>query len=287
MKKIAFILILFIFSYSLPLWALDWINLHEKASKQALSKNPTSEDDLYVQGLIYLHQHKDNQAEATFRKLLDKNKDLFEARWGLAEVLRRKKQIKESEKILAEIIKTNRRFSPAYITLAYIKYTQANFNASAKLAKKIIKQGRDSSDTDNFSRAYLIFAGSKGLIASGGGLLSKLINGTQVLPNLKRAEKLKPATPEVLFGLGNFYFLAPGIAGGNLDKAEDYLKRCIEKDPLLADAYVRLAQVYKAKNEIENYRSFLKKAKQIDPANELLGDELSGECKFNCETVEE
>ncbi|MCF7908287.1 MAG: tetratricopeptide repeat protein [Candidatus Omnitrophica bacterium] len=286
MKKIFFILILLIF-FSLPLFALDWINLHQQASTQTLSKNPQSENELYIQGLVYLNEHKDNEAKEVFDKLISQNNNLFEARWGLAEVLRRKKALKQSQEILDQIIQTNPGFSPAYITLAYIKYTQTKFNEAAKLALKVIKQGPEASDIDNFSRAYLIFAGSKGLIASKGGPLSKLINGTQVLPNLKRAEKLRPDAPEVLFGLGNFYFLAPGIAGGNLDKAQDYLKRCLKKDPSFADAYVRLAQVYKAKNNAEQYELYLKKAKAIDPLNELLNDELSGECKFNCQTVEE
>ena len=37
--------------------------------------------------------------------------------------------------------------------------------------------------------------------ASNGGPLSKLLNGTQVLPNLKKAEKLQPDSAAVLFGL--------------------------------------------------------------------------------------
>lgn len=295
MKRIFIFGFLLFFIYAVPLaYALDWKRLHEKTDKfslaQALSEvnsNPASIDNLYILGLVYFEGHKDREAGEVFNKIIALDPEAIEARWGIAEALRRQNKIGESEKILNEIIKVKPDFSPAYITQAYIKYTQMDFEQSIKLALKVIRQGRENVDLGNYARAYLLVGGAKGMIASQGGPVSKIINGTAVLPNLKKAEILQPDSPAVLFGLGSFYFLAPAIVGGNIDKARDYLERAVGNDPLFADAYVRLAQVYKVKGDSEKYEKYLRKAKEIDPENALLQDFARGKCKFSCVTVKE
>jgi len=237
--------------------------------------------------LAYFAKHKDSEAAEVFNKIILLDPKTNEARWGIAEALRREHKIEKSEKILNEIIKADPDFSPAYITLAYVKYTQMDFEQSVRLALKVIRQGRENVDLSNYTRAYLLLAGAKGMIASQGGLLSKAINGTAVLPNLKKAEALQPDSQMVMFGLGSFYFLAPAIAGGNINKARDYLEKAIKVDPLFADAYVRLAQVYKVLGDNEKYGKNLRIARQIDPENALLKDFEKGQCKFNCVTVKE
>ena len=278
----------------LHLFGLDWIAIHQRSDEtkivEAVSlarSHRDSPDMLYLLGLVYLNNYKIDEAGDVFRKMLAKSPELIEARWGLAEVLRRKKEIEKSEKMLNVIIRQDPDFSPAVITLAYLRYTQTRFNEAVKLSLKVQRQGRERVDLSNLVRAYCIYAGAKGMIASNGGPLSKVINGTQVLPNLKKAEKLQPHSPAVLFGLGSFHFLAPGIIGGNLDKAIEYLKKAIEVDPLFADSYVRLAQVYKARGDRKSYNEYMSRALEIDPENDLARDEESGVCKFNCVTAEE
>ena len=85
-----------------------------------------------------------------------------------------------------------------------------------------------------------------------------------------------------MFGLGSFYLLAPAFAGGDINKAEEYLKKALAADPLFADVYVRLAQVYKLKGDKDNYRFYLEKAFKVDPENQLAVDIKSGKCKFIC-----
>ena len=104
------------------------------------------------------------------------------------------------------------------------------------------------------------------------------------MPNLKAAEQLQPDSAEVMFEMGSFYLLAPRLAGGDLAKAEKYLKRGIQKDPLFADIYVGLAQFYKIKGDKEKYQFYLNKAGEIDQQNELLVDIKSGKCNFICPT---
>lgn len=294
MKRLFFVVFLFVLCWHSRIDALDWKALHEQADAgsmdDALSasrKSPNSIEKSYVLALVYLNNHKDREAEQVFRDILKIEPGLAEAKWGLAEVFRRQKKSKESHRLLSEIIKTNPGFSPAYITLAYLKYREGKFQETVKLVLKVRKQGREQVDLSNYTRSYLVYAGAKGMIASKAGPLSKLINGTQVLPNLKKAEKLQPASQAVMFGLGSFYFLAPAIAGGSQEKALRYLKKAVEIDPLFVDAYVRIAQVYKTRGEAQTYRYYMKKAFDIDPENELYKDETAGICLFNCVTVKE
>jgi len=217
-----------------------------------------------------------------FKKILQISPSSFEAQWGIAELLRRKHDLKGSQAMLKNIIKEEPGFSPALITLAYIRYTNKAYAESLTLAEKVLSQGKGAVDTSNYTRALLIVAGSKGMLAHYGGPLAKVTHGLGVLTYLKKAQDLQPDTAGVLFGFGGFYLLAPTIVGGNSDKAVEYLEKAIKADPFFTDAYVRLAQAYKVKGDKEKYAFYLKKAKQIDPQNELAIDVESGKCDFIC-----
>jgi len=289
MKRIIALFIVVYFFQVHFCFALPWKELHEKADKQTLAealefsqKKPDSIEGLYTLGLIYLNLHKDKDAKDVFNKIISLGPETIEARWGLAEVLRREHDISQSEKIVNEVIKSEPDFSPAYITLAYSKHIQMNFNEAVRLVSKVINQGQDKVDLSNYVRANLLMGGTKGMIAHYGGPISKLVNGTVVLGYLKKAQSLQPDSPVVAFGLGSFYLLAPTLAGGDLDKAETYLNKAINIDPLFCDAYVRLAQLYKLKGDEEKYKIYLNKALEIDPKSELAIDIKEGKCKFVC-----
>ena len=288
MKKTLLILIL-CFCQIQFCFALGWKQLHENADKinltdalEAIKKSPASVEDLYVLGLAYLNFHKDNEAKELFNKILSLDAGSVKAKWGVAETLRRAHDLKGSESMIREVLKADPEFWPAYITLAYIKYIQMKFDDAVKLAHKVQDQGMAKVDLSNYVRAILLIAGAKGMIAHYGGPLSKAINGTAVMPNLKKAQRIQPNSAGVTFGLGSFYFLAPKIVGGSKEKAEAYLKKTIELDPNFVDAYVRIAQLYKIKGDNAKYKDYLRKAGEIDPQNEILLDFLSGACKFIC-----
>jgi Tfp pilus assembly protein PilF len=232
--------------------------------------------------LVYLNLHQDDKAKEAFEASLNIDQGAFEARWGVAEVMRRQHEPAKAATALKDIVRSHPEFSPAYISLAYIKYMDMDFEGAVRLALIVMQMGREKVDLSNYVRAYCLYSGAKGMIAHYGGPLSKAINGLAVKPNLDKAEKLQPNSPGVLFGLGSYYFLAPVIAGGDKRKAETYLKRAIEVDPLFVDAYIRLAQLYKIRGEADKYDIYIKKASSIDPDNELLLDQLSGKCKFIC-----
>ncbi|MDD5584232.1 MAG: hypothetical protein PHV55_04155 [Candidatus Omnitrophica bacterium] len=286
-RTVSLILIFFLFSFHS--YAFEWKELHANADAksliealEAVAQNPASAGHLYVLGLVYLNMHQDDRAQDAFTAIQQLHPENIEAQWGLAEILRRKHQLPRSEALLKDIIKENPRFAPAYISLAYLKYTTMQFNESAALANKVIAHGKDSVDRSNYARAYLILAGARGMIAHYGGPLAKISQGTRVFGTLKKAQKITPTASGVYFGLGSFYLLAPFFAGGDIDKAQMYLQKTIETDPYLAEAYVRLAQVYKIKHNEERYRFFINKALAVDPGNEVALDIQSGRCKFIC-----
>jgi len=270
-------------------YAYDWKVLHEQAdtldsakAEQAVAARGARAEDQYILGLVYLNEHKDAQAGGVFDKLRALDPKAAEFIWGKAEVLRRGHNTLESRRMLEELIKAAPDYAPAYNSLAYIKYTLMDFQGSVALAGKVIAMGRDKVDLSNYVRAYLLVAGGKGMMAHYGGPFSKIVNGTAVFPNLKKAESLQPDSPAVLFGLGSFYFLAPVVAGGNRKKALEYLQRAVRADPLFADAYVRLAQAHRVLGDKNKYEEYFAKALRIDPENILASDERSGKCRFVC-----
>ena len=288
MKRIFFILF-FVLSLFNSVLAFNWKVLHEKADNLALAQalknvelKPESIDELYVLGLVYLNLYKDKEAKQIFDKvsLIDSNST--EAIWAQAELLRRRHELDKSEEILNRVIKINPDFAPAYISMAYIKYIKMDFEASVKLALKVMEQGRDKVDITNYVRAYCLYAGGKGMIAHYGGPLSKIINGTVVLSTLKKAQELQPNSAAVMLGLGSFYLLAPALAGGDIQKAQEYLEEAVSVDPLMADAYVRLAQAYQIQGDNNKYNLYLDKALSIDPLNEVALDIKNNNCKFIC-----
>lgn len=291
LKKIINLFLLTVF-FSIPAglcYGQPWKELHQQADKISLQQaladaqiKPDSEDELYVLELVYLALHKDKEAEKIVDKMLILNPSSVNAKWAKAELIRRQHNLNEAERLLNEIIQSIPEFFPAYLTLAYIKFTKFEFEAAIRLASFVLGQGKDKVDISNYVRAHLMVGGAKGMIAHYGGPVSKLINGTAVYPNLKKAEQLQPHTAGVKFGLGAFYLLAPSLVGGDLAKAEKYLKEAIEADPLFPDAYVRLGQLYKLKGEREKYQEYLFKALELDPLNELALDIRDGICKCIC-----
>ncbi len=288
LKKTLFAVLILSSSFTFA-YSMDWKDLHGRADKLSLAQarsassgNSAAEGQDYILGLVYLNLHQDQAAGEVFNKLLAAHSGLIEARWGNAEILRRRHNLSAAESELNAIIKIDPQFAPALISLAYIKYIQMDFRGSADLAAGIIRRGREQADLSNYARAYALYAGAKGMLAYYGGFLSKAIDGLAVKSNLDKAQKLQPDAPAVLFGLGSYYLLAPPIAGGNPAKAQSYLEQAVKADPFLADAFVRLGQLAKFNGDRKKYDFYLQKALEIDPQNELAEDVLGGKCKFIC-----
>ena len=93
-------------------YSLDWKSLHEAVDNAIIFEDEgtikggaESREDLYTLALIYLEQHRDEEADSLFSKILKISPDTIEAKWGRAEVLRRKYEFEKSQRLLKEIIK--------------------------------------------------------------------------------------------------------------------------------------------------------------------------------------
>ncbi|GEM_PF-353868 len=271
--------------------SLQWKRLHEEADRRTLDENYSlprtlpqlgSVDDYYIFGLMCLNRYNDSLAQEAFSAAAALRPGLPEVRWAQAELLRRKHKLTEAVPILTDLIRDYPDYSPPYLTLAYIKYIQLDFGACERLALQVIRQGPKNVDISNYARAYVIYAGAKGVLAYYGGPFSKVINGSQILSNLRRAERLRSQCPSVWWGYGSYYLLSPAFLGRDLDKAKEYFERTITFEPLFADAYVRLGQVYQLRGDVKTFHAYLDKALEIDPRNELALDIKSGSCNFIC-----
>ena len=108
--------------------------------------------------------------------------------------------------------------------------------------------------------------------SSKGGFFSKLSYGTQIRRYFQKAADLAPGLSEAHLGLGSFYLKAPGIAGGNIDKAILELEKAVELTPDFATANARLAQAYKKKGDLAKFQHYLQRARELDPDNEALAE---------------
>jgi Tfp pilus assembly protein PilF len=278
-SKIFIPICFFLLSFCFDAFALNWIELHDQAEEISLEQaeksyyeNREAPEYIYMLALVYLEEYKDDAAEAMFNKLLQADPDSVPARWGISEIKRRRYQLDQAVKQLVGLISQDPEFAPAYVTLAYTKFSLKEYEQALRLAKTVVAKGPEKVDKVNYVRAYLIMAGARGMLAQQGGPVARLTHGLSVLTSLNKAKKLMPDYSGVHLGLGGFYLLAPGFAGGNLEKAKFHLEKAIELDPGLVDSYVRLAQVYKAEGNPEKFQEYLMIALNKDPRNFLANE---------------
>ena len=215
-----------------------------------------------------LKGRRDNDALAIFQAILIVQPNNLHALWGKAEVLRRNRNYKASEELLNTILSENPDYIPSLISLSYIRYKQDKLSAALRLIKRALKL--ESLDTDSQALAYMMLGSINSQRSKKGWFLSKLTYGTHIKSYFLKARKLAPELPEVHLGLGTFYLLAPAIAGGNLDRAIEELKTAVEIAPEFATANARLAQAYKKNGDQEKYSFHHRRARELDPDNEVL-----------------
>lgn len=218
--------------------------------------------------LKYLKTRKDKLAETEIAKIISIQRDDECALWAKAEILRRAYKFKESEKLLNELLAECPGYTPGLISLAYIKYHDDKFKEASRLLKEA-SGGRDLGN-ENQALIYMLMGSINARKASRGGLFSKAAYGTRIAGYFEKAKRLAPDLSEVRLGLGSFYLLAPKIAGGNIDKAIEELESAVRLAPDFATPCARLAQAYKQKGVLEKYEFYFKKAKELDPENEVL-----------------
>jgi Tfp pilus assembly protein PilF len=274
-KKKAFLLILAIL-FSLYLIAclnqngrlfLPWL---KNGYSLGLRLNPSIKDALINDTLELLRARKDKQALQNSEQILLFQPDNIDAQWIKAEVLRRQNKYQNSEELLNNILKDDPAHNPSLISLAYIKYNASKFDEAQALIQRVLKKQR--LEREELAMAVMMTGIiNSGRAKSGSQIFNKLRYGSKIKGYLLKAKEISPELAEVHLALGTFYLSAPKIAGGNLKKAKEELRRAIAIAPRFATAYARLAEVYKAENNAGKYIFYLKKARDL-ASQEANGD---------------
>lgn len=219
------------------------------------------------EALKLLKNRKDKEALVIFEKVLNEQGDNLDAMWGKAEVLRRTRRHKEAESILNEILRKNPKYPSALICLSHIRYKEDRLKEAQNLAQNALL-GFPARETQ--AMAYVMLGAINGKRSSEGSFLNKIRYGMQVKRYFLKAKELSQDLPEAHLGLGSFYLLAPSIAGGNLIEAFKELEVAVKLAPDFATANARLAQAYKKKGNLEKFNFYIRRARELDPENEVL-----------------
>ncbi|MCX5697538.1 MAG: hypothetical protein NTU54_06205 [Candidatus Omnitrophica bacterium] len=219
--------------------------------------------------LRLLKLRKDNAAYLNSEQILNLEPYNIDALWIKAEVLRRKNNYKNSEELLRNILNDDPEHNPSLISLAYIEYNANKFDEAQRLIQRVLKS-KDLEREEQALAFMMLGAINSGRAQSGGWIFNKFRYGTKIKGYFLKAREIAPDLPEVHLALGTFYLYAPALVGGNLNKAISELERAVSIAPEFATAYARLAQAYKAKNDMAKYNLFLNKAKKLDPQDETV-----------------
>ena len=232
------------------------LTAHEK-SKQTI-------DDAFM----LLKHRKDDDALFILKKILWREPENLDALWGKAEVLRRKCDYKEAQALLNKILRQNPNHQLSLISLAYIIYKEDKLDEALRLAKRVLLS--HPPDKENQALAYIMLGAINTKRAAKGGFLCKIRYGIHIKGYFLKAEALAPQLPETHLAIGTFYLFAPALTGGYLDLALQELEQAVRIAPEFATANARLAAAFKNKGNLEKYNYYIKRARKLDPENEVL-----------------
>lgn len=218
--------------------------------------------------LKYIKLRKDSLALIEIEKILSVQPNDISALWGKAEVLRRNYKLKEAEELLNKVLSKCVDHAPSLISLSYIRYHSNCFDEALKLLRQVLNQPNLS--REDKALVYMLMGSINAKRASQAGFFCKIAYGTRIRGYFEKAKIIAPELSEVHLGLGSFYLLAPKIVGGNLDKAIEELEYAVKLTPDFATPHARLAQAYKRQGNLEKYNFYIKRAKELDPQNEVL-----------------
>jgi len=266
-------------------FAADWRSSADAAIQMSAggifnleNKQGKSAQDVYRLTVIYYRAFQ----RAKLKKLFNDHENIVPdnpaMKWLQGIILMWDHRYSECRDVLTGVIKAHPDFYPAQVTLANLDYLQKDFIRSYRTASQMIEKKNELSRF-HFTVSLMIAAGSKGIITRNNPL--KAIPAYfEVNGYLKAAQKTMPDSAEVFYAVGSYHLLTPAIAGGNLDKAIFLLEKSRQLTPLNPAVYIRLAQAYRAKGFPAVSQKYLSQAIELDPRDDLLLDDVSGEKVF-------
>jgi tetratricopeptide (TPR) repeat protein len=116
---------------------------------------------------------------------------------------------------------------------------------------------------DNNADAHFALFATEGRIMLLEGVTPNPVSLLKVNQELERCLELNPNHSDALAAKGGLYRQLPWMLGGNLDKAEECLKRSIAIDPNAVGARIELARTYRDKGKPELCAPLLTKAVEL------------------------
>jgi len=278
-------LIIFVSLLCSSSFAADWkspadlaIGMSQDAVAGLENKKNKSAQDVYILTIVYYRQFQLSKLKHLLgeEEKRSANSPALKLLQGIAFMGEHRYQ--ESRAVLAGVIKTDPDFYPAAVALAHLDYLQKDFERAYQRAVQLIGKRKELSRF-HFTVSLMLAAGARGVLAKR-NLLIAIPAYFEVNGYLAEAQKQMPDSAEVLFAVGSYHLLTPGVAGGDLEKAIALLELSRQMTPLNPDVCVRLAQAYRAYGRSDVSGKYLRQAAQLDPRNELLVDNLTGEKAF-------
>jgi tetratricopeptide (TPR) repeat protein len=117
-----------------------------------------------------------------------------------------------------------------------------DYDAAEEMMEKTVEQADGNAE-------YHFFLGTVyGTQAQLAGILSKFSYAKKTRTQFERAVTLQPDSVRYRSALLSYYLMAPGIAGGDVDKARDQGREILKRDPFAG--HMALAQIADHENEL-------------------------------------
>jgi tetratricopeptide (TPR) repeat protein len=242
------------------------------------SKPDKTAEDIYILTIIYYREFQKTRLKKLFREYEEKMPDHPVIKLLQGIILLGDHRLAESRGILAGVLRTHPDFHPASVTLAHLDYVRKDFDRSYREALDLIGRKKELSGF-HFAVSLMVAAGAKGVLVKRNPVRAAPAY-FEVTGYLKEAAKQMPGSAEVLYAWGSYYLLTPFIAGGDPEQATALLEKSRKLTPLNPGVYVRLAQAWRARGVRVAAGQYLEYARRLDPQDELLHDELTGEKVF-------
>jgi tetratricopeptide (TPR) repeat protein len=137
----------------------------------------------------------------------------------------KEKNFPQAQALLDRAVQTDPRNAEAWYQLAELQWASRNPRKAVECVDKAIQL------SPNKAGYHVLRGNALGNLAQNANMFSAMGLAKDACAALEKAVQLEPGNRVALLALFNFYFNAPSIAGGGLDKAEALAARSLALDP--------------------------------------------------------
>jgi len=156
-----------------------------------------------------------------------------------------------------------------------VNYFLSVISVKERDAEKALKYIEVSIDGDPASAKYFLMQGNAyGVKAQNEGMFKAMIDAGKVKSNYEKAVELKPDYIPARYALFQFLLMAPGIAGGDNEKAKELAEGTMPYNAFMANTMMGF-YYFRAEEDVIKAEAALKKGLQIQPGTDNYDNILS------------